>query len=110
VLRVAGENDAFTSVLLEHRIAVLLGERPNLVLDLSQVRFLGSSGLPVLLSTHNYAQAGRGQLHIVTGAHRVVTRVLGITALDRSCTCTDPNGAIASLPPPALDQPRRPGN
>lgn len=99
VLSVVGELDSLTSDLLAQRAADLLADRPDLVIDLSGVDFLGSSGLRVLMSTHVTAEAAHGRLHIVTGSQRAVIRAITITALDRVLNLHgDLDGAIAALP------------
>lgn len=99
VLRVAGEIDMLSADVLQQRITELLDERPDLVLDLSEIRFLGSSGLRVLMSSHEQAEARYGQLHVVTGTHRIVARAITVTAMDRVLRVhPDLDSAIAALP------------
>lgn len=60
VLQIAGEVDTLSADLVEQRLTALLADRPDLIVDLSQVRFLGSSGLRVLMSAHAAAEASYG--------------------------------------------------
>ncbi|MFI6316961.1 STAS domain-containing protein [Nonomuraea sp. NPDC050556] len=83
VIRVSGEVDASTSV----QFATLLLEahpRPHepLVLDLSAMTFMDSSGLTVLLNTRASAEAAGGRL-LLAAPHQRVRRVLEVTGLVR---------------------------
>ena len=101
VLTVTGELDTLTSARFGQRAATLLAERPDLIIDLSQVQFLGSSALQVLIGTNDTATTGHGQLHIVTGEQRIVLRAITITALDRVLRLhPDLDTALAALPTP----------
>jgi anti-anti-sigma factor len=79
-LRAAGEIDVSTAGMLRRRILGLPHEVVQV--DLSCVRFIDSSGLRVLLSTHGeLASLGR-RLELVDPS-RSVRRLLELTALDR---------------------------
>ncbi len=79
VVHVAGEVDMFTGPLLRRRIGDELAVEPeHLVLDLSEVVFLGSNGLSILVDTSQVAAA--------TGTN--VWLVATSTAVTRPLTCT----------------------
>ena len=61
---------------------------PSLVLDLSGVTFMDSTGLKVLLAVHQRAQLAGGRL-VLAGATRSVQRVVSITGLDETFEVRD---------------------
>lgn len=79
VLEVEGEIDTLTAPALEDAVAELLaGNESTLVVDLSGVRFLASSGLAVLIAAaHRAEDRGRRLCLVVTT--RAVRRPLEIT-------------------------------
>ena len=81
VLAVVGEIDTLTAGALERAIAQLLTEPAEvLVVDLSAVTFLASSGLAVLIRAAD--EAGTRRLRLVSAVH-AVRRPLEITGSDR---------------------------
>jgi anti-sigma B factor antagonist len=83
VLRVGGEIDSLTTPHLESGVAELLAAPAHrLVLDLSQVSFLASSGLAVLIRAAQQAAERGHQLGLVV-ATRAVRRPLQITGSDQ---------------------------
>jgi anti-sigma B factor antagonist len=82
VIEVAGELDMLTQPPLEARLATLLNFRPDrLIIDLSQITFLGSTGLTVLLDAREAAARQDTVLQLSGADHRAVSRPLGITGL-----------------------------
>jgi anti-sigma B factor antagonist len=82
VLAVSGEVDVHTGPALRDRIADALDSgRPRLVVDLSGVDFLDSTGLGVLVAGLNRSQELGGTLSLVCPRPRILT-VLRITGLD----------------------------
>jgi anti-anti-sigma factor len=79
-LRLVGEVDAHTAVELGRRIAAL-GSPPLLRIDLAEVGFIDSSGLRVLLSTHEDQELRGARLELVAPSE-AVQRLLELTALD----------------------------
>ena len=79
VVAVSGDLDAETSPKLEAEFAGLrnLGTR-SLVVDMSGVAFLGSSGLSVLI----VAQRGVEEFTLLRG-NNMVDRLIALTGLDR---------------------------
>lgn len=87
VLAVAGELDLLTAP----RLAELLTAPPattvrTLVVDLSEVAFLGCAGIAVLTQAQCHAQATGRELRIVTGSGRV-DRILQLTGLHHEWRC-----------------------
>ncbi|MGW4488529.1 STAS domain-containing protein [Amycolatopsis sp. NPDC004368] len=96
IVRAAGEVDAATTEALHEAAMVGSGDGPTtLVLDLSEVTFLDSAGLTVLVRVERKQRAQGGTLAVVT-RNRAVLRVLEITGLDRSLTIlSDVDEALA---------------
>jgi anti-sigma B factor antagonist len=82
VLEVAGEVDVYTAPTLRDRITDLLdaGQR-RLVVDLTNVEFIDSTGLGVLVGALNRAKELGGSLVLVCPQERVL-KLLRITGLD----------------------------
>lgn len=80
-IRVSGEIDAHSVSVVD---AALADADPTttIVLDLSGVTFIDSSGLRALVAAHKRAQAGGGEL-VVAGPSEPVLRLLGLTGLDQ---------------------------
>lgn len=82
VVAVIGELDMLTTPLLESRVSAELAEGPAaLVLDLSGVSFLGSSGLALLVQTRDLATERGIPLRLVAESQPVL-RPLTATGLD----------------------------
>jgi anti-anti-sigma factor len=80
VLHVRGELDIFTTPALEEHVGEqLAAATERLVLDLTNVSFLGTSTLSTLVHTHRALPPGR-QLRLVCSP--VALRALQMTALD----------------------------
>jgi anti-sigma B factor antagonist len=89
ILHVAGEIDLLTANLLGERIREqLLPETKLLVLDLSEVSFLGSAGLAEIVSA---SQAGKdsGTRLVLVATNRAVIRPLEATGLLSMLTVYD---------------------
>jgi anti-sigma B factor antagonist len=82
VVEVSGEIDAATRYAMAEPVFEQLdGAPPDLLLDLSKIRFMGSAGLAVLLEAHNRCRQGNTRLAIVAPDHSVVLRTLTISGL-----------------------------
>ena len=82
VVSVGGEIDPGTAnELSEAALEAIQEIGPTLVLDLSGVTFMDSTGLKVLLSVHQRAQLAGGRL-VLAAPPRPVQRVVSITGLD----------------------------
>lgn len=80
VVHVVGEIDTLTAPVLRAQLDEHLPVSPLLVLDLSQVTFLGSAGLAVLVAAKDEADRRGHRLRLVPGS-RIVTRALEATGL-----------------------------
>jgi len=80
VLHVVGEIDTLTAPLLRAQLDGQIAGVPLLVLDLTEVTFLGSAGLAVLVAAKDDAETREHRLRIVPGS-RIVVRALQATGL-----------------------------
>ncbi|MBO0714329.1 MAG: STAS domain-containing protein [Acidimicrobiales bacterium] len=79
VVDVRGEIDLSTAPLLDQRLSQLAGTQ-KLVVNLTGVTFLDSSGLGVLVRTSNKVETHGGVIRLVV-SHPQVQKVLEITGL-----------------------------
>ncbi|HZZ45637.1 MAG TPA: STAS domain-containing protein [Pseudonocardia sp.] len=88
LVAVAGEVDMLT--VDELRQALMAAEARSateiVVLDLTEVSFLGSAGLVVLVDAAQRLAGRGGSLRLVVGAQRAVSRSLQASALDEVLT------------------------
>ena len=83
VLAVEGELDLHTSSALSDRLRELgEGETPRVAVDMTQVGFMDSSGLGVLVAASKRLQESGGELALV-GVSGSPLKVLSITGLDK---------------------------
>jgi anti-sigma B factor antagonist len=83
VVRVSGEVDVESGPRLrDHLLALVADGEHDIVVDLSQVSFLDSSGLGVLVVVHKRIRAAGGALRLA-GCQPEVVSIFHITALDR---------------------------
>lgn len=95
VLHIVGELDTLTSPVLARQIAEQQAAVSRLVVDLSDVSFLGSAGLAVLVQAKDVADNSDGQLLVVPGS-RTARRALEATGLLNLFTVADDvPGALA---------------
>lgn len=81
VLSVGGVVDLATAATLEEVVAGLVDERPTaLVIDLSEVTFLASVGLQILVATHEKV-SGSGRFAVVASGP-VTARPIQLTRLN----------------------------
>ena len=78
--------------------------RVHLVIDLSEVSFLDSSGLGALVAARRKARAFKGSL-VLVATHPTVLRLLRVTALDRVFAVHPTREAALSapIPPPSAE-------
>lgn len=82
VVAVDGELDVFTAPRLEEALQRSIDEgRADLVVDLSAVDFLDSTGLGVMVKALKWARDAGGGLRVVATEERI-TKVFTITGLD----------------------------
>ena len=95
VVRVAGELDLHTSPQLRDHVLSMIGETPvRLALDLTDVGFLDSSSLGMLVTLLKRVRERGGDLHLV-GVSGSPMKVFTLTGLDRVFEIT---GTTDSLP------------
>lgn len=80
VIHVVGEVDTLTAPALRAQLDEHIPKTPLVVLDLTEVSFLGSVGLAVMVAAEERARAIGHTLRVVCGS-RIVTRALEATGL-----------------------------
>lgn len=81
VVRLTGEIDLSNAARLQDQL-ILLVEQGHVVVDLSEVTFIDSTGLSALIVGHRRATTAHTGLHLA-GATGTVRRLLAMTQLDR---------------------------
>ena len=72
---------------------------PVVVVDMTRTRFCDATGLHALLAAHKRALAEGGGLRLVIPADGAVSRVIGLTGLDRVIPCSSGlAGAVTPVP------------
>lgn len=79
---VAGELDLATAPLLDGEVRQVEATAASLVIDLSGVTFMDSSGLRLLVDAHQRSQENGNRLQIIEGSEPV-RRVLRLSGLDQ---------------------------
>lgn len=83
VVAVAGEVDVFTAPVLDEALSAAVAEGNTcIVVDLTRVDFLDSTGLSVLVKALKRIREADGSLHIVVASERVA-KVFRLTGLDK---------------------------
>lgn len=86
VLALAGELDVGTVLVVVRSVAAALATSPApqvIVLDLTELRFLGAAGVRVLCTAADHAAAEGTTVRVVTGGNPVVERSLSLSGKDR---------------------------
>ena len=78
ILRVAGSLDLAGGDLLEDAVSPFIATTPRVVVDLSEVQFIDSSGLGALIALHQRAADAGGELTLRNPSDGV-RRVLDLT-------------------------------
>ncbi len=81
IVTVVGELDIHAAPRLQEALDVVLDRQDAVVVDLSGVPFIDSTGLGVLVTTLKRVREGGGSLDVVAAAPRVL-KVFAITGLD----------------------------
>ena len=90
-----GELDISTAARLEDDLTRIEADRPaTVLLDLSELEFMDSSGLRIILSADGRAREGGWRLVLVQG-NEMVQRVLRVTRLDERLEIVPDAGALA---------------
>jgi anti-sigma B factor antagonist len=89
VVSARGEVDVFTAPGLDTELDSLIAAgNSRLVVDLSDVAFLDSTGLGVLVKALKHAREAGGWLHLVVASDRI-RKIFEITGLDASIPIFD---------------------
>lgn len=80
VVHVHGELDTMTAPVLSEQLSGQMAAAGLMVVDLSQVTFLGSAGLAALVAAKDEVDRAGRRLRLVCGSH-TVTRALEATGL-----------------------------
>lgn len=84
VIKPEGRVDTFTSVNLRNQLETLLTEGVSkFVIDLSNVTFLDSAGMAVLVSVLKRARQAGGDVKLVWPKEEPAQRILRLTKFDR---------------------------
>ena len=82
VVEVAGEVDVYTApTLRQHLRDATGGSTPKVVVDMSEVTFLDSTGLGVLVGAMGRVREAEGTMRLVVNSDHIL-KVLRITGLD----------------------------
>jgi anti-sigma B factor antagonist len=114
VLTLGGELDLATVPLLQEQLDRAMRGRRAVVVDLSGLRFIDSSGLHMLMRAERQLHATGGRLGLVYGS-RAVRRVFELTGLDRYFawfdspsaalrTALEPRNGSRAIPQPAASR------
>lgn len=82
-LRLTGELDLFSAPLVKRRLAQLRAENRAVRLDLSDLGFMDSSGIHLLISAFDGLGEDGWQLEIDPDLSRPVERLFSLAGLDR---------------------------
>ncbi|WP_338674957.1 STAS domain-containing protein [Streptomyces sp. SCSIO 30461] len=98
IVRIRGELDVDTATLLHHHLAnQFLHGRRHLVLELSTLDFMDSSGLNVLIRTTREARAAGGDMHLAAPTP-LVRKLLDITGLSLTTSVhADTDAALGAV-------------
>jgi anti-sigma B factor antagonist len=85
ILTVEGELDLYTAPILRDRVLTTFDEHPGrLIVDLTGVPFMDSSGLGVIVTCLKHVRESGGDLALVTPPASAPTKLLALTGLDRA--------------------------
>ena len=106
VINVRGQLDPLTAPEVQHRLALLLGRGPQtLVIDLSRVTFMDSTGLDLLLDTKKALESERGFL-VLLNPSEAVLKVLELTGMSAVFESLQTRPPAAGTVPFRLDRQR----
>jgi RNA polymerase sigma-B factor len=112
IIYVTGEIDMLTELSLQSSLKTVFATDPQrLIIDLSEVSFLGATGLSFLIRARQAAAEQGATLQLTIPNRRLVTRLLTTTGLDRLFDILPSSNAWDSADPARsskrLDIPRR---
>ncbi len=87
-MRLVGELDLETAVEFDRQLAALDGEIRRLLIDLSRVTFMDSTGLGSIVRAHQSAQAN-GYAFVVRRGSNQVQRLFALTGVDERLAFED---------------------
>ena len=107
VARLTGELDISAADRTGKRIAEAVpSSARGLVVDMSELEFMDSSGVSMLFSLARQVGSHRQQLRVVAPPGRPVSRVLQIVEFDRAAPVdADVESAVAEIATPQASQP-----
>ena len=109
VARLTGELDISAAAKAGERIAAAVpSSARGLVVDMSGLEFMDSSGVSMLFSLARQVGSHRQQLRIVAPPGKPISRVLQIVEFDRAAPIDDDvESAVAGIATPQAPQPPR---
>lgn len=110
IVQICGELDVSTAPDLRERLLAVLNRRTlsRLILDLSKLEFMDSSGVAVVVNTERRARL-LGRTVVLVAPQRPVSRVLQICGVDRFLPVFDDISAAAVVPQADLSWPSHSG-
>ena len=85
ILTVEGELDLYTAPMLRDRVLATFDDTGgHLIVDLTGVPFMDSSGLGMIVSCLKHVRESGGDLALVTRPASAPTKLLALTGLDRA--------------------------
>jgi anti-anti-sigma factor len=99
IVELIGDIDAHLAARVTTMLSAVAAQSAELLVDVSEVRFIDASGLGLLVSMHRHASASGGRMNVI-GARPGLSRLLRITQLDRLLGTALPSRRpnIAGLP------------
>jgi anti-anti-sigma factor len=97
IVVLAGELDLSTIPRMEGPLFEQLGQRPAVLVDLTALRFIDSSGIGILIKA--FRESNGTPMHVVIGTDSQVERVFRIAGVDEALPVfSDREAAFAALP------------
>jgi anti-sigma B factor antagonist len=78
VIRLTGEIDAVTAVVVQQTVIPLAAPNSKLILDMSKVAYMSSAGLRMLLSVYRHISSSQGNV-ILVGLSDELTDTMSMT-------------------------------
>jgi anti-anti-sigma factor len=99
IVELIGDIDAQLAARVTKMLSAVAAQSAELVVDVSEVRFIDASGLGLLVAMHRRVSASGGRMNLI-GTRPGLSRLLRITQLDRllGTALPDRRPNIAGLP------------